>query len=93
MNTVELKLPTLRPTQAQKSRGYAALTNHLKPRLMSTFDEKSLAKSRLNKTGTSEVGAISKAQKARISKYAQDVFMKSFENTLETPKVCLSCSI
>ena len=46
-----------------------------------------------NKTGTSKVGAISKAQKAQFSKYAQDVFMKSFENTLETPKVCLSCSI
>ena len=47
----------------------------------------------LNKTGTSKVGAISKAQKAQFSKYAQDVFMKSFENTFETPKVCLSCSI
>ena len=46
-----------------------------------------------NKTGTSKVGAISKAQKAQFSKYAQDVFMKSFENTFETPKVCLSCSI
>ena len=39
-----------------------------------------------NKTGTSKVGAISKAQKAQFSKYAQDVFMKSFENTFETPK-------
>ena len=46
-----------------------------------------------NKTGTSKVGAISKAQEAQFSKYAQDVFMKSFENTFETPKVCLSCSI
>ena len=46
-----------------------------------------------NKTGTSKVGAISKAQKAEFSKYAQDVFMKSFENTFETPKVCLACSI
>ena len=46
-----------------------------------------------NKTGTSKVGAISKAQKAQFSKYAQDVFMKSFENTFETHKVCLSCSI
>ena len=46
-----------------------------------------------NKTGTSKVGAISKAQKAQFSKYAQDVFMKSFENTFETPKVCLSSSI
>ena len=48
---------------------------------------------RVNKTGTSKVGAISKAQKAQFSKYAQDVFMKSFENTFETHKVCLSCSI
>ena len=47
----------------------------------------------INKTGTSKVGAISKAQEAQFSKYAQDVFMKSFENTFETPKVCLSCSI
>ena len=50
-------------------------------------------KEKQNKTGTSKVGAISKAQKAQFSKYAQDVFMKSFENTFETPKVCLSCSI
>ena len=56
------------------------------------FFEKQVAESR-NKTGTSKVGAISKAQKAQFSKYAQDVFMKSFENTFETPKVCLSCSI
>ena len=47
LNTVELILPTLRLTQPQKSRGYAALTNHLKLRLLSTFDEKSLAKDRL----------------------------------------------
>ena len=26
-------------------------------------------------------------KKRKFSKYAQDVFMKSFENTLETPKV------
>ena len=50
-------------------------------------------KKRKNKTGTSKVGAISKAQKAPFSKYAQDVFMKSFENTFETHKVCLSCSL
>ena len=43
LNTVEIILPTLRLTQTQKSRGYAALTNHLKLRLLSTFDEKSLA--------------------------------------------------
>ena len=52
-----------------------------------------LTKKKKNKTGTSKVGAISKAQKAQFSKYAQDVFMKSFENTFETPKLCLSCSI
>ena len=47
LNTVELTLPTLRLTQPQKSKGYAALTNHLKLRLLSTFDEKLLAKDRL----------------------------------------------
>ena len=46
LNTAELILPTLRLTQPQQSRGYAALTNHLKLRLLSTFD-KSLAKKRL----------------------------------------------
>ena len=45
--TVQLILPTLRLTQPQKSRGYAALTNHLKVRLLSTFNEKSLVKDRL----------------------------------------------
>ena len=50
--------------------------------------------SRLNKTGTSKVGAISKVQKAQsFFKYAQDVFIKSFENSFETPTVCLSCTI
>ena len=47
LNTVELILLTPRLTQPQKSRGYVALTNHLKLRLLSTFDEKSLAKDRL----------------------------------------------
>ena len=47
LNTDELILPTLRLTQPQKSRGYAALTNHLKLRLLSTSDEKSLAMNRL----------------------------------------------
>ena len=47
MNTVELKQTTLRLTQPQKSKGYAALTNHLKQRLLSLFDEKSLARDRL----------------------------------------------
>ena len=42
--TVELKLPTLCLTRPQKSRRYAALTNHQKLRLLSTFDEKSFAK-------------------------------------------------
>ena len=45
--TVQLILPTLRLTQPQKSRGYAALTNHLKVRLLSTFNEKSFVKDRL----------------------------------------------
>ena len=47
VNTVEMILPTLRLTQPQKSRGYAALTNHLKLILLSAFDEKSLAENRL----------------------------------------------
>ena len=47
LNTVELILPTLHLTQPQKSRGYAALSNHLKLRLLSAFDQKSLAKDRL----------------------------------------------
>ena len=47
MNTVEMKLPSLRLTQSQKSRGYGALTYHLKLMLLATFDEKSLAKDRL----------------------------------------------
>ena len=46
-----------------------------------------------NKTITSKVGAISKAQKAQFFKYAQDVFMESFENSFETPNGGLSCSI
>ena len=47
LNTVELILPTLRLTQPQKSRGYAAFPNHLKLRLLSTFDEKLFAMDRL----------------------------------------------
>ena len=47
LKTVELTLPNLRLTQPQKSKGYAALTNHLKLRLLSTFDGKLLAKDRL----------------------------------------------
>ena len=43
------------------------------------------------KTGTSKVGAISKAQKAQSfkNKYAQDVFMKSSEKFRDTQKVPL----
>ena len=47
LNAVELILPTLRLTRPQESKGYEALTNHLEPRLLSTFDEKSLANDRL----------------------------------------------
>ena len=47
MKTVELKLQTPHLTKLQKSRGYAALTNHVKQRLLSIFDEKSIAKDRL----------------------------------------------
>ena len=41
-----------------------------------------------NKTRTSEVGAISKAQKAQSfqKKYAQDVFMKSSKTVSRHPK-------
>ena len=47
----------------------------------------------INKTRTSKVGAISKAQKAQFLKYAQGVFMKSSENSFKTPTGYLSCSI
>ena len=47
-----------------------------------------------HKTGTSEVGAISKTQKVQsFLKYAQNVFMESSEINFETTKGCLSCSI
>ena len=65
MNTVELQLPTLRLTQPQKSTGYAAVTNRLKLRLLSTLEEKSLAKGRLEKMRTSKVGALSEDQKTQ----------------------------
>ena len=47
-----------------------------------------------NKRRTSKVGAISKAQKAQsFVTHSKHLFMKSSENSFETPKVCLSCSI
>ena len=46
-----------------------------------------------NKTRTSKVGAIpQRLKKRKVLKHAQDVFMKSSENSSETPKGCLSCS-
>ena len=45
-----------------------------------------------NKTGTSKVGAIPKAEKAQFLKYAQEVFMKNSEKSFEIPQGRLSCS-
>ena len=49
---------------------HLGMTKHL-------YLRKALVRTKTNKTGTSEVGAIHKAYKAQFLNYEQDVFMKN----------------